>query len=269
MPEHYCEMLVDEYTGVLPVGYVDSSEKLHRVIKFRPEGMLGSDEYKLSDPKVKENGTKALTALFSNGIIQSIGDITKITPDLARNLTNADRDYILFMNRQITFGDQLVYKSTCSSNACKNVNEVTVFLEQAIEVVYLPDNVTRDSNGFATDNMDLPLGILDPKTGQRHKHVVFRYPTGSDSEALEPIAKVNLALANSNLMHRIILSIGDLTAPNIGVYDKMSSKDRQAFIDYLYDNSPGPNFVVNVTCPVCGNSYESVIPISALLSDSR
>lgn len=269
VPENYRNMEFDSNVGLLPVGYQDEDGVIHRIVEFRPDGIIALDEHAMADPKYRGNGAKGITALFSNGLVQSIGTI-KYDPDdrkgfsdIIRKLTAADRDYLLMFARVLSFGPEATYEHTCPS--CREVNEVTVNLEEEISVKYLSDDHPREQ-GQPVFETELPVGFYFD--GKRHNKIVFRLPTGLDAEALAMIARQNMSKANSELFQRIILRAEGIKRLSPALFNTMSAKDRQFFNRALGDVTPGPDFNQTITCAGCGRQIKTVIPISVFLSDS-
>lgn len=267
IPESYNHADIDvEYGGLLPVGYVDSEGGLHRIVKFRPDGIIGDDEHKMADNKFQNNGAKAMTALLGNGLVESIGEV-KVNADVIRRLTSADRDYLLLRASQITFGteEQREFDWNCTNQMCKSAFVVYFNIDEDIEVTYLADEVARDKSGYPSYELELPLGLL--KDGVRQTKVKFRLPIGSDSERLAPVARQNMSEANTSLMQMIISNIGDYERIDNKILGKMSTKDRHFFNKYLSNLAPGPKFKLEITCPTCGTTMEVPIPTKAFLSE--
>lgn len=265
MPENYQNMNIDDYSGVLPVGIADDEGTIHRIVRFRPVGIIGEDEHAMADPKYKNNGTKALTALFSNGLVRSIGSLP-VDENLIRRLSGADRDYLLLRARQITFGNKMEFDHACPNSQCNTVNTIVIEdLDEEIEVKYLPDECERDNDGIPIFHSTFPVGI--EYEGEIHKDYVFRLPTGAESERLTPIANSNLQKANTALMQYVIKNIGPVKNINAKIIANMSARDRSHFVSELAKVAPGPKFRVEATCAGCGMDMTILIPTSAFLSE--
>src|ERR1051325_1318789 len=85
-------MLHTEYEFTLPVGFVDASGTLHRngVMKL----CTALDELEaLEDPRVRAKQSYLSVVLLSR-VIERIGEVTDITPDLVERLFSADFAYL-------------------------------------------------------------------------------------------------------------------------------------------------------------------------------
>ena len=85
-------MLHTEYEFTLPVGFVDPSGTLHRGGVMRLCTALDELEA-MEDPRVRANQSYLSIALLSR-VVERIGDVTEITPDLIRRLFSADFAYL-------------------------------------------------------------------------------------------------------------------------------------------------------------------------------
>jgi hypothetical protein len=272
LPEGYDSADIAENSGVLPVGYIDPDNgQLLRIVTFRDIGVIGTDEHALADNKVKDNPYKALTAFFSSGLVQSLDNLEgnnrrKVTADLVRSLANADRDYLLMRARQITFGNTMTFNHTCTLGDCTAISEVAMDVDEDIPITYLPDNHPRE-DGHPVFNAVIPVGV--DHGGEKQRNVTFRLPIGVDSERLSPIAKRNMAEANTAILQMIMRRVGEITRIDNGLFGRMSSKDRQFLNKALQDVTPGPKFRTEIMCAGCGSTLEISIPTAAFLSDLR
>lgn len=263
LPENYKNMEFDDFTGVLPVGYRDSNGNLHRIVRMRPEGIIGRDEHAMGDPKNNNNFTKAVTALLSNGLVQSIGDIKLIDPkestEIIRRLTVADRDYLLVLARLITFGPTLTFNHTCANPDCGTDNEVTVDLNEDIQFVYAEDDAPTEFE------IELPVGVL--YNGVRHKRCVHRLPTGIDQEKTVAVGRNNPIEALTVLIAQVVTRIGDIPVVTTKMVENMSKRDRDAIIKSVGEHQFGPRLFVEINCAACGRRQIATIPAVAFLSE--
>jgi hypothetical protein len=85
-------MLHTEYEFTLPVGYVDAGGSLHRGGVMRLCTALDELEA-LEDPRVRAKQAYLSVVLLSR-VIERIGEVTDITPDLVERLFSADFAYL-------------------------------------------------------------------------------------------------------------------------------------------------------------------------------
>lgn len=100
-------------TFTLPRGYVDGSGATHR------EGVMrlatARDEIEpLRDPAVRENEAY-LGVLLLSRVVERIGDVTDITPDLIEGLFAADFDHLQRLYQRLNTDGEAVGAITCPS----------------------------------------------------------------------------------------------------------------------------------------------------------
>jgi hypothetical protein len=104
----------------LPRGYVDGSGATHR------EGVMrlatARDEIEpLRDPAVRENEAY-LGVLLLSRVVERIGEVTDITPDLIEGLFAADFDHLQRLYQRLNTDGEAVGAVTCPS--CGHAFEV-------------------------------------------------------------------------------------------------------------------------------------------------
>ena len=85
--------------GELPGGYWDTNGQLHR--EFELAALNGRDEEELAAATAAQSAT-VVTEVLSR-CVRRIGDISPVSPEVARQLLVADRHYLLLGLRQATF----------------------------------------------------------------------------------------------------------------------------------------------------------------------
>jgi hypothetical protein len=81
-------MLYTEYEFTLPVGYVDSDGTLHRSGVMRLCTAIDELEA-MEDPRVRANQSY-LTVVLLSRVVERIGEVTEITPEVIGRLFSAD-----------------------------------------------------------------------------------------------------------------------------------------------------------------------------------
>lgn len=250
-PPGYEDISLEANQVLLPVGYRTKDGLVHRIATFRE--IIGRDEQEAA--KNKNNGVKFITAIL--GCVQFIDDI-KVTPQILRQLTIADRDELLRAVSIFTFDStERMYEDRCKY--CKSLNSIYVDIKNDIKVTYLPDDTSTD----IPISIDPPLVLDDEEI----REAVLRLSIGADAEVLAPLAEKNMGEANTALLRIVTKQLGDRKVMTNDVFSKMSLKYRQYFAKKLKELSPGPKMEVLVDCPNCGNSFISPIPASAFLSE--
>lgn len=218
--------------------------------------MTGIDEENIAKPDVRSNIGKLITTLLS-GIVVRIGDLTPSKVGKAkwegiiRNLYLGDRDLIMLKLHELTHGNELELNMRCPR--CN---------EKFIHVLDIHEDIenrplTVDPARFT---VELPKGFKDNDT--IIKEAVLRLPTGEDQEQLDAIARRNPGQANTMLITRCLKELGSARVSSNTVR-QLSVRDREALVKAISDNMFGPNFLINMTCPHCGEEIEQgVNPIN-------
>lgn len=233
----------------LLAGYVDSDGITHTTFTLRE--MTGADEEYVNRADIKTNGGKVSTALLAR-CVTSVGTLTRKSfknpkewEDIFKNLYIGDRDIMLLELRRLSIGEEIEVTHTCPNPDCKAKLHTTVSLDE-LEII--------EFNGIREIPFELPKGYIDKK-GVLHKTGVIRRPNGLDGELLTPIAKNNLAKAETSLLTRIC-KFDDGAYIDDSVMASLSVKDRNYLQQLLSDNMFGVNMSVDVMCDRCGEYFK-------------
>lgn len=238
----------------LPVGYVDNLGQLHKSIRLKP--MTGKSDEAIAEPKVRENGGKLVTELIF-GVTEGIGTLNRVSKDVIRNLTVADRDYILVKNRIYSLGEIAEYQDKCPH--CTGINTIRANLND-LPVNYLDNNEPRELT------FDLINGVRNSK-GEICKKITVIMPTGVVQERIAPIARVNPAQATTAMLHMVTKSIEGVDFLNPELFRNMTKKDRDYIAKKLAEFGAGIKLTITTVCAECGEEFESTIPLTALLGE--
>ena len=250
-PPGYEHINLEPNQVLLPVGYRTKDGVVHRVATFRE--ITGFDEEQAA--KNKNNGAKFVSAIL--GCVQYIDDI-KVTPQIIRQLTIADRDELLRAASIYTFdSSERMFEARCKH--CQTLNSIYVDIKNEIKVVYLPDESSTD----LIIPVEPPFMLNDEEVTE----AVLRLSTGADAEVLAPLAEKNMGEANTALLRIVTKRLGSKTTMTNSIFGGMSLKYRQYFAKKLKELSPGPRMDVMVNCSSCGNAFKTTIPASAFLSE--
>jgi hypothetical protein len=238
----------------LPVGFApEGTGQLLREATIRK--MTGREEALLADPMLQSNGGQLITALLTN-CVKALGH-QSVNESLVRQLTSADRNYLLLEIRRLTFGDEMAARYPCPN--CGGLNLATENLAE------LP---VRHLDGHTLPEIRVPLedGYCDPD-GCWHYEVVFRLPTGEDEEAVGNRRDTNAVRQRDALQARCLIRVGDLEeqrirALGLSILAALSIPDRariQAAIDAA---TPGVDLTRPITCLHCGHEFVSPLDMS-------
>ncbi|MBO8161156.1 MAG: hypothetical protein H0Z24_05920 [Thermosipho sp. (in: Bacteria)] len=250
------DFMLEENRFKLPVGYLDSEGVVHNIVTLTP--ITGEVEEKMQQPKIRENSGKVITELLF-GIVESLGSIKKVNKEILRDLTTIDRDFLILANAIVSFGkdvEPLKFVHKCPY--CKAKNEIEVNLLD-LEVNGLEDYQREWT-------FELKNGIKDSE-GKIHKQITVQLPTGRVQERIAPIMTTNTASAITMMLQLITKKLGELPYLTPDTFKKMTKRDRDYISKFLADLNLGVNFEVTTTCYDCGETLETVIPISALLGE--
>lgn len=247
---------VDVTNIMLPVGWRNDAGELKRFCTLIE--LTGEAEEKIADPKIRDNPGKLITELIY-AIMDSF-DGQKINKDVIRGLSTIDRDFLIFLVHKISFGNTVKWVHTCPNPSCEELNTISIDID-TLKVRYLDETAPQ----FFSFSLPRPIkevpDIAEPV-------ITIILPTGFIQEKVAPIGKGNPAVATTALMQMITHKLGHLEGmiPN-NVFQKMSSKNRQAIQKYLTELNLGVQLEVEETCAVCGTTFKTMIPIMSLLGE--
>lgn len=237
----------DGETERLPMlaGYLDEEGTLHTSFTLRE--MTGKDEEAVAKADVRSNGSKVISVLLER-CVTSIGTLTRKSVgtekwrEVIRNLYTGDQDYMLIKLRALSVSEELEVAHDCPQ--CKQGLKTFIDLDE-LEVV--PFKEQREIP------FELIRGYRD-KHGEVHKHGTMSLPKGVDREILTPLAKKNLAVANTLMLTRLC-KIDDLVVTEDVMRD-LTSRDREYLQKLLQEHYFGLNLQIEVTCTSCGETFE-------------
>jgi len=237
----------------VPVGYTDAQGRTHREAALRK--LRGSDEALLYDASV--TGAELVTRLLQS-CVTSLGPFAPVQSTLVEQLTSADRNYLLYELRRITFGDEWHAAYVCP--ACETTVRRTEDLSSF--------TVRRLAEGEKLRDVEVELqdGYQD-RSGATHRTVVARLPCGSDETFVARFADVDLMQARDALLARCIRQFGSLTRAALEAYGakilrELTLGDRQRLQRAFAEATPGVEFERAVACPECGLEFTAVADIT-------
>lgn len=235
----------------LLAGYVDEEGTVHKTYTLRE--MTGEDEEYVNRSDIKSNGAKVSTALLSR-CVTSIGSITKKSAgpkkweQIFKDILVGDRDIMLLQLRKDSIGEEIEVVHTCPNPECKAKLKTIINVDE-LEIVPF--------DGMREIPFDLPKGYTDSK-GVTHKTGKMRRPNGLDGEVLTPVAKNNMAKAESLLLSRVC-QFDDGAYIDQSIMAKLSVKDRQYLQKLLNEHSFGVNMSIPVMCDRCGEEFNGTL----------
>lgn len=229
-------------------GYKDENGTVHKDFTLRE--MTGRDEEAIHRADVKNNGSKVVTTLLTR-CVTSIGTLTPKSvggrqkwEEIIRSLYVGDQDYMLIQLRKISIGEEVELNHVCPNKGCKAKLHTILTLDE-LEVV--PFSGERDIE------FELPRGYKDKK-GVKHSTGIMRLPTGLDREILTPLAKSNLAKAETVMLTRLC-KFSDGAHVDDDVMSSLSIRDREYLQKLLQEHFFGVKLETEVVCDSCGETF--------------
>lgn len=230
-------------------GYRDKDGVLHKTFTLRE--MTGRDEEAINKADVRNNPTKAVNILLSRCVL-TIGTLSRKDfaqsdwMNIIKSLYSGDQDKMLMELRRISISDEIEVQHQCPN--CK---------AKLNTVLSIDELDTRPFMGETVIKFTLQRGYKDKK-GVVHKEGTMRLPNGLDREILTPLAKKNLARANTVLLTRLC-KFTDGMPVDEDVMSSLTVKDREYLNTLLGENNFGYVLSVEVECDQCGEIFEGNI----------
>ena len=237
----------DEFVFEMLAGYKDKDGVTHKEFTLRE--MTGKDEEAIHKSDVKSNGSKVVSVLLSRCVTR-IGTLTPKSlgkqkwEELIKSLLTGDQDYMLIQLRKMSIGDEIELNHVCPNKDCKAKLKTVLSIDE-LEVVPF--------SGERVIEFELPRGYKDKK-GVLHKTGTLRLPTGLDREVLTPLAKTNLAKAETVMLTRLC-KFDDGAYIDDDVMGSLSIRDREYLQKLLQEHFFGVKLETEITCDSCGETF--------------
>jgi hypothetical protein len=231
--------------GELPGGYWDTNGQLHRA--FELAALNGRDEEHLAAATGQQPAT-LVTELLSR-CVRRIGDISPVSPEVARQLLVADRHYLLLLLRQVTFGDRVTAHLFCPWPDCGERMSVD------FSIADLPVEQARHRAPVHTMTL-AAAGDDGPPID-----VTFRLPNGADQEEVSGLLASNEAAALTLLLSRCIERIGPHESPDEQRISALSAAARSEIEQRMEELAPKVGQAMDTTCAECGRPFTAPFDI--------
>lgn len=231
--------LGDERSFLLPLGYVDSSGRCHREVRLRP--MTGREQQlvALLPPTAS---TAVITTELLARCVQKVGEIENVDAALVRDLLVGDREVLLLRLYQTTFGEKLYVRLQCQAEACAEITEVLLNLE---DVTVEASPVT--ARAFAIN-----------VRSNEDEAIRFRLPTGGDQEALANMGNLTEEKEIEALLKRCLIE-GTVELGNL------SNSDIAQIEEGMMKLAPPIEVELGAVCPKCSTSFTNQIDVPFLV----
>jgi hypothetical protein len=216
--------------------------------------MTGREEALLTDPKLRHNAGKLITALLTSCVSDQDGK--PLEASLVRRLSSADRNFLLLELRRATFGDEME-----AHYRCPRCQGGTIVLEDLGTI-----DVRDQEAGGGDIQVVLEDGFTDTD-GQCHRELVFALPTGEDEEATGARRDANPSRQRDALLSRCLRQVGELEerrirALGLRLLAELSMSDRQLIRRTLDAQAPGPDLTRSVICEHCDEEFRTTLDMS-------
>lgn len=239
----------------LLAGYTDKDGVTHKEFTLRE--MTGKDEEAIHKGDTKNNASKVVSVLLSRCVTR-IGSLTpksvgsyKNWESIIKDLYVGDQDYMLMQLRKISVGEEIEVTHTCPNSQCKAKLVTTIDIDE-LDI--------KPFKGLVEVPFELPRGYKDKK-GNVHKTGLMRLAKGLDREILTPLAKGNLARAETVMLTRLC-KFDDGYYIDEDIVGNLSIRDREYLQKLLQDNLFGINLETEVECDQCGETFRGSLNIS-------
>jgi hypothetical protein len=245
-------------TVTLPVGLEDEETgEVLREVSLRK--LTGNEEALLVEPRLRQNGGKLITALLAS-CVRGPDSGERLAAATVRRLASADRNYLVLEVRRLTFGDELEARYQCP-----RCGATTFALEDLAQLEVRTVDELEDEI-----RVELRDGFRDT-TGEVHRELVFRLPTGADEEAAAARRDGNAARQRDALLARCLRRVGDLEPRRVEalgsrILAELSMSDRRLIQVAIEDAAPGPNLIRTIVCDGCGEEFHAMLDMSHFFS---
>ena len=230
---------------LLPAGYLDADGCLHRQVELDP--LTGREEELLTGNAYP---TAALVTGVLSRCVKRIGSINEITPELVRELLVGDRQYLLLILRQLTFGDRVQASLPCPWPGCGKGVDIEFLISQ------IP--ITGSERRAVYDMEVEPFigaGSLGLSETAKSK-VIYRLPNGGDQEAvLVNHPRTTEVEALSLILSRCIHRFGDIEQPAPDWVAQLPAALRQQIEQDMEQRAPNLELSMEAVCPACQREF--------------
>ena len=231
--------------AVLPAGLIDAQGCLHKDVELTP--LSGREEELLAQT---DYPTAGLVTEVLSRCVKRIGTISDVTPTLIRALLVGDRQYLLLMLRQQTFGDRVQASLPCPWPECGSGVDID-FLISSIPITECEDMqpiYILDIDSFAEAEV-MGLGV------QKSLPIKYRLPNGADQEAVLDGSNQNEAQVLSTLLSRCLLSVGPVEAPTADWVSQLPASVKQQLEQEMESRAPNLELTMEAECPECKRTF--------------
>ncbi|MFA6052274.1 MAG: DUF6760 family protein [Methylobacter sp.] len=236
-------MLKQKYY-VLPAGYIDSQGVLHKEVELTP--LTGREEELLANYHYP---TAALVTEVLERCVKRIGTIESVTPSLLRELLVADRQYLLLMLRQLTFGDRIQATLLCPWPHCGKGVDIDFLISD------VPISPCDHEKYYSLNIEKFPDAQALGLGSESFMQVRYRLPNGHDQEAFSDTSRANDVLAITTLLSRCIIKFGCINHPTAEWLLQLPPAVRLRIEQEMEARAPNLELTMEAECPECKRSF--------------
>lgn len=231
----------------LPAGLIDAQAGVHKQVELLP--LTGHEEELLANA---DYPVATLVTEVLSRCVKSIGSVVDVTPAVIRSLLVADRQYLLLMLRQLTFGDRIQATLPCPWPGCGKGVDVD-FRISKIPITRCGD--VRPVYEMRVEVFDgaAELG-LDP-TENTPLTVRYRLPNGADQESVLDVINRGEAVALSVLLSRCIQQFGSISKPDADWVTRLPASIRLLIEQEMEARAPSLDLTMEAECPECRRAF--------------
>ncbi len=256
---HFVTKTLGELRGTLPIG-VPVGGKYHRdiIVKpFRVKEMKQIGEYRAKSRAIT---TGKLVGHLLGVVCEQLGPYKFATMerDAEKQLSVSmmhmvDVLYAYLFARVESLGPQIILPTSCPN--CRTRLEPVVDLNQMDVKVLDSDNLVD-----LTYDVELQDGLI--WRGELRKKVTIGQPTwlSMDSPELQGESGMNVATRETEVVRNAIVAVDGIpTTLTTEDLEGMTIKDSTALLATISKNMPGPELLVNHSCPACSFEWQDSV----------
>jgi hypothetical protein len=233
--------MLSQRERVLPAGYIDAQGQVHKLIELTP--LTGREEELLTQ---NDYPTATLVTEVLSRCVRRIGSISDVTPSIMRELLVADRQYLLLMLRQLTFGDRVQASLPCPWPDCGKGVDIDFLISK------IP--VTECSELRRHYQLEIDGGNVAETLGLRPAEkltVKYRLPNGGDQEAVLDNPQRPEIERMSMLFSRCILMVNEMERPAPEWIMRLPPDIRMQIEQAVESRAPNLELSMEIDCPEC------------------
>lgn len=236
----------------LPLGYLNKKNDLIKNVEVT--GMTAKTRKMISSPQYKSNSGKLMTFMLK----QCVTKLGKDEPSMTqlRSLTTGDRDFLIYMIRKVSLGDDINVRYKCIF--CEDVQDVTLYID-SIPIL------ESDGSEFEIENQRFIATLINE---QLKIELKTKLPTGIEQEH---IANIKDPIEANYKMYELCLTEwnGEVGPFGTAFVDDMPVAADDWLTMEMRDIQPGIQTSHKISCGNCYGENTVTMENSDFLSKIR